>query len=446
MAIKQEIQLTWQRLSELKQYLLEGNSKRHDTKKLTKSLKRYGFQDPIKLDRHLNSGKGGIVEGNGRLEALLNMHSSGELPPKNIQLGEGKEWLVPVLVGADLDNEEQAIAYSLDHNFSNLWGTELEIEGLKLFAPEKALEQINSLGDAAPLLICDRSTEELLAELNASIPQDFARGRTLTEEQIEEMEQQFEEGFESRCEFGDVWKLGDHRILCGDSLDFDLVEKFIGDRQIDLIWSDPPYGMNCQKDSGKIGGGGSKRKYVPTKKYLKVKGDETADTAIASFNYYHEKYPKANQIWWGANHYGIGVPSKCWIVWDKKNGDTNFADAELAWTNSKGAVRIFSFLWSGFTREGEASGKRRVHPNQKPIELCEWYFEKYGSTSDLILDPFLGSGTSLIAAQRLGERSCLAIEYLPEYCEVAIRRWEQVTDRKAEFECNILEEKNKDIV
>lgn len=111
-------------LAELADKFLKGNVKKHDIGALYQSIKRYGFRDPLGHDKNLNDGKGGIIEGNGRLECLIHLFKeSPDTPPKGIVLEKDK-WMVPVLFGCDSANEKEAIAYSLDHNLVMLKGGE----------------------------------------------------------------------------------------------------------------------------------------------------------------------------------------------------------------------------------------------------------------------------------------------------------------------------------
>ena len=109
-------------------------------------------------------------------------------------------------------------------------------------------------------------------------------------------------------------------------------------------------------------------------------------------------------IIWGSNHFISKLPydSSCWIVWDKENGETDFADCELAWTNFKTAVRRFKFRWQGMLQGNMKNKEERIHPTQKPVALYSWLLKNYGKEGDKIFDPFLGSGSSRIAAYKMG--------------------------------------------
>ena len=208
---------------------------------------------------------------------------------------------------------------------------------------------------------------------------------------------------------GDLWLLGDHRLLCGDSTKAEDVERLLDATKPDCVWTDPPYGMNAVSKSG-----------VLSKNYGRdILGDDTNEAALASFPLWEAEA----QFWFGANYYPECLPSSgCWVVWDKNNGSSDQADAELCWTNQKGVVRIYK----------QASEKRnRVHPTQKPSELVEWCFDRWkvGAT---VADPFSGSGVTFIACEKT-DRKCYGMELDPKYCDVIVKRWEDFTGKKAEL-------------
>jgi len=110
-------------------------------------------------------------------------------------------------------------------------------------------------------------------------------------------------------------------------------------------------------------------------------------------------------------------PSRCWLVWDKQNGTTNFADCELAWTNLKGSVRLKQHLWNGFLRKGNEA---RFHPTQKPLDVIAWALSK-APKAKTIFDPFMGSGTTGVAAVKAGKHF-VGIERDQRYFDVAVQR------------------------
>lgn len=221
----------------------------------------------------------------------------------------------------------------------------------------------------------------------------------------------------TRTQPGDVWRVGRHTVACLDSTDRANVERLVAGRTVGMVWSDAPYGISIVQDS-KVGA--SNLAKVGT--YAPVAGDDTTETAERAAALYLEVCSRAVHIWWGANNFAhVLPPSTCWVVWDKENTG-NFADAELAWTNHDSAVRIFKHQWNGMIRESERG--KRVHPTQKPIALCAWAFDKYGAAGDVILDPFLGSGPSLKAAETMG-RTVIGFELSPHYVDHILEWAEQ---------------------
>jgi 16S rRNA G966 N2-methylase RsmD len=204
-----------------------------------------------------------------------------------------------------------------------------------------------------------------------------------------------------------------HRVYCGDSTDPQSLRHLLGQQTPQMVFADPPYGISVVKKHGKISS--SVVSYKP------ISGDQDTSIAERSVALCLQKYPKAIQVWWGGNYYThVLHPSRCWLVWDKNNGESTFADGELAWTNQTGSLRIFKHTWAGVVTQSERYTDR-FHPTQKPVALAAWVFERFGKKSDLIFDPFLGSGMSLIAAEQL-ERICYGIEYDPEYVAAILER------------------------
>ena len=351
-------------------------------------------------------------------------------------------------------------------------------------------EQQNAGYDLAAL----GSDEESLRQMLEALGDGYLDGSEQGDDEDEFDDVLDEE--QTRVKPGDVWQLGRHIIACIDSCDVEAVKRLIGDRRISFIFADPPYGISIvtanvsvgggeaydipfggvkNKTRGDVGGGAShirktgksyleewqeKKNGTASKgfgsiggakpfgsravrgsdgaanvvdvgKYAPIVGDDSIETAVVSSQMCLEFFPKATQIWWGANYYAHTLPpSSCWIVWDKENTG-NFADAELAWCSDKSAVRIFKHMWNGMLKDSE-HGQRRVHPSQKPVKLAEFCYERYGKENDVIFDPFLGSGITVIAAERLeGSRSIIGCELSADYINVVISRWEAETGQTA---------------
>ncbi|MHC4378764.1 MAG: DNA-methyltransferase [Planctomycetota bacterium] len=142
-----------------------------------------------------------------------------------------------------------------------------------------------------------------------------------------------------------------------------------------------------------------------------------------------------NQIIFGANHFIENIPnanSPCWIVWDKDNGNSHFADCELAWCSAKTAVRKVKFRWNGLLQQDMKNKEKRIHPTQKPVSLYKWILRTYTKPGDLILDTHLGSGSIAIACHYT-KRRLTAYEIDPEYYEAALKRFKEQTAQRAMF-------------
>lgn len=168
------------------------------------------------------------------------------------------------------------------------------------------------------------------------------------------------------------------------------------DKLFDLCIADPPYGI------GECGAKNHSRSRIAKAKEYTAKD---WDFQTLSSDYFSEMLRVSkNAIIWGANHFISKLPydSSCWIVWDKENGNNDFADCELAWTNYKSAVRRFTFRWAGMLQGNMKHKEERIHPTQKPIALYSWILDNYAMGGGKIFDPFLGSGSSRIAAYKKG--------------------------------------------
>jgi site-specific DNA-methyltransferase (adenine-specific) len=187
---------------------------------------------------------------------------------------------------------------------------------------------------------------------------------------------------------------------------------------IDAVITDPPYGI-AYNPSG--GNGLAQRGNLP-----KVFGDNRPFDPVPFLGF-------KTVVLFGANHFSDKLPkSAAWLVWYKRDGVPSiaFGDCELAWSNMHGQSRVFNHFWHGMLRDSER-GELRLHPTQKPVAVMEWII---GLTdSQTILDPFSGSGTTLVAAKKLG-RHFLGFEISPEYCEIARKRLEAIDAQPSLFE------------
>ena len=195
------------------------------------------------------------------------------------------------------------------------------------------------------------------------------------------------------------------------------------DNYYDLAICDVPYGIG---ESGKTNKSrGCKAK---AKDYKSFAGD---DLEAPDENYFYElRRVSKNQILWGANHFidnmGVSLSSPCWIVWDKDNGATDFADCELAWTSFKSAVRKIKFKWQGMLQENMRDKETRIHPCQKPVKLYEWLLQNYSEKGQKILDTHLGSMSIAIACHYFGVH-LTGCELDEDYFKAGIQRIENET-------------------
>lgn len=188
------------------------------------------------------------------------------------------------------------------------------------------------------------------------------------------------------------------------------------DNYFDLAVVDPPYGIDIAEKlaNGWVSKAGGTKfeakdwdKYTPTQEYW----DELFRVS-------------KNQIVWGGNYFmsKIQRDSPCWIFWDKNNGDSLFADGEMAWTSFDSPIRLAKIHWCGSAAKHE-TGQNKIHPTQKPIKLYDWIFMKYAKQGDLILDTHVGSGSSRIAADKAG-LNFVGFEIDKEYFNAANKRFE----------------------
>jgi len=187
--------------------------------------------------------------------------------------------------------------------------------------------------------------------------------------------------------------------------------------KFDLLLADPPYGINMDTRMQK----GKNTKYGTAKSTKRDYGVSNWDKKPIEQEFIDFLITMSiYSIIWGGNYYSV-PPASCWLVWDKLNGDNDFADCELAWTNLKKAVRKIEHLWNGMLRAGR---EERFHPTQKPLAVIKWCITQAPDNVKTILDPFAGSGTTGVAAKELN-RKCTLIELEEKYCEIAAWRLSQ---------------------
>ena len=352
-----------------------NNSRTHSDEQIAQiaaSIKEFGWTNPILVD-----GDNGIIAGHGRLSAARKLGM--DIVPV-IELSHLTKTQKKALIIAD---NKLALNAGWDNNL-------LTIELNELLADDFALD------------ILGFDKDELDALLN---PIQATEGLT-DEDDVPDVPE------EPKTKLGDIYILGNHRLMCGDSTSIGDVDKLMIGVYPDLIHTDPPYGMNAVSKSSVL-----KANYGTD-----IMGDDNPDVAKDAFNLIYGLYPNAKQIWWGANYYCSVLPdSECWLVWDKNNGQSDQTDCELAWANFRSVVRQFT----------QASEKtNRVHPTQKPVSLMEWIIKRFNLSSKTIADFFGGSGSTLIAAEKNALQAFI-MEFDPKFCDVIVKRWEEFTGKTA---------------
>lgn len=367
---------------ELKNHPKNRNKHGQDQiERLAELYKYHGIRHPIIV----SNLSGFIVAGHGRKLAAIRAGIK-EMP----------------VVFQDFDSSEAEYAFIQADNAIALWA-ELDMAGIN-----------SDIGDLGPDF-----------DINMLGIQDFTLD--VAEKEFEGDPDEVPEVVDPVAKLGQIYKLGEHRLMCGDSTDEATVAKLMNGEKADMVFTDPPYGINEKGDRSHRGG-------LTQGNKLKDFKDDSIQYAIDAFNLC-QGLNIPTQIWWGANYYCHSLPqTNNWLVWDKrvedKQKDFN-SDCELAWVqNGKNSTRIFRHLWKGLIK-GSEHGQARVHPTQKPIALAEWCFDNYGKPKS-VLDLFGGSGSTLIACEKTN-RKCFMMELDPHYVDVIIARWEKLTGKKAEL-------------
>lgn len=362
------------------------NSRTHSDEQVAQlagSIKEFGFNNPVLVDKD-NS----IIAGHGRVMAAR-------------RLGLTK---VPCIRLEHL-TETQRKAYIIADNRLALnagWDNQMltvELNDLK--------------ADDFNLDLLGFDVDELNALLD---PVELTEGKT-DEDEVPEVPE------EPVTKPGDIYRLGRHRLMCGDSTSIDDVDKLMDGNKVDLIFTDPPYNVAFNGRSGK---------------HDVIKNDNLSDSDFETFitevcNTIQVIDPKAYYIWCNWDFYGVlqgKLPYKACIVWAKNvfgMGNGYRHQHEFCLFNGKidEVVKNESDLWQ------IKKDTNYVHPTQKPVALSVRAFGNHVKLLN-VLDLFGGSGSTMIGAEQTG-RNCYMMELDPKYCDVIVKRWEDFTGKKAEL-------------
>jgi len=286
----------------------------------------------------------------------------------------------------------------------------------------------------------DLKLSEILEELKLDDDYESLRLDKLEPLDLSDVEVEEDEAPEVSSEppvskLGDIYQLGRHRVMCGDSTKIEDVEKLMNGQKADMVFTDPPYGMGLEADF-KWSKGNENMGIKPSKGYDQVIGDEK------QFNYQEYEWLECKeQFWWGADYYVDTLPNcgkeGSWFVWDKKNDslkDVWTNEFELLWSKVKHKKQVLRVLWNGALGTESEDVKNRVHPTQKPIRVCTPVIEQYSKNDDIVLDLFGGSGSTLIACEQT-DRTCYGMELDEKYVDVIRKRyWKFVTGNEEGWE------------
>lgn len=364
-------------ISEIKSY--PQNAKEHtatQVKQIANSIKAFGFNQPIVVDK-----EGVIIVGHGRYFAA-----------QSLNIGT-----VPVLE-IDID-EEKAKSYRLADNKLNesSWKMDIVIDELKTIS----LEMLDLTGFDRDLIIESDAKDDDIPNLP----------------------------IEPKSKLGDIYLLGDHRVMCGDSTKQEDVDKLMKGKKADMAFTDPPYGVDYTgktKESLKIENDKELKTFPQALKFMKVIDGGAVYICCPSANLTHFDLAFRKYC-----HYS------CTIIWNKNSmvlgrGDYHWKHEPILYGWKLGGTHKFyggrnqTTVW-----DIPRSSRSESHPTMKPIELIVKAITNSSKGEDLILDLFLGSGSTLIAAEKT-ERICYGMDIDPKYVDVIIKRWEDYTGKKAE--------------
>lgn len=380
-------------INELRPY--KKNARKHgkyDVAAIQKSIDKFGMCDPIGIWSDQNI----IVEGHGRLEALK-------------QLGHETAPCIRLDHLTDEERREYALAHNKTAELS-AWDDKIlfeEIQSLKEFSAD-------------------------LSEFGFDLS-EFEEREEVTEGEAPEEENP--EEIVPRMKTGEIWQVGRHRLMCGDSTDKADVLKLFDGARADMVFTDPPYGVNIE--------GGKNNNTIA--------GDLTQTAIPFSFENAIEVTTDTARLYFCGGEANISLYFKLFerylrqipklLIWVKENQVLSHANYHkqyelIFFGYKKGGGN----LWYSTREMQDASdvwqvsrdpSKSYVHPTQKPIELPARAIRNHSKKGDIIFEPFSGSGSTMLACEQL-DRICYAMEIDPVYCEATLQRWESLTGQTAQ--------------
>ncbi len=404
--------------------LWDKNPKKHNLQAIIESIYRYGFQDPPKFDE----GLGGLVYGNGRTEALIVARDQKREPPRGVMLNKKTgAWCVPVMFGNDLAGANIASAFAIDHNNLTMAGSHTPEEMARMWTAEGYQSLMQSL----------KSVDEM--PITAWMPKEDKPDPGAQMDKADELLKKW------KVKTGDLWEIGEHRLLCGDSTKREDVERVMGGEKADMIFTDPPYGH--RNNDGDLIQNWEKALGRPQRKSSMARpiaNDSPEEAARVYTAFLHTANGLLSSGGCCCCCCGGGGPDPQFARWALEMDTVIGFKHAVVW--DKGGLgmgwhyrRNYEFVlvaekpggpchWYGgnnipnVIRDiGKIIPSAEQHPTEKPVELPEFFIRLHSQQGEIVWDPFLGSGTTLTACERLG-RKCRGIEIAPKYVAVALER------------------------
>ena len=426
------MQIIYKKLEELKPY--ENNPRINDqaVSAVMNSIENFGFKNPIIIDSN-----NVIVCGHTRYKAA-----------QKLNLKE-----VPTIIADDL-SPEQINAFRLADN---------KVAELAEWDEEKLWQELNQI-------------ENIDMSSMGFDPEFYFEEETPTFEDLDE-EVEIDTTQPTTCKAGDVWILGNHRLMCGSSTDKKDVKKLFNKEVADLLFTDPPYNVDYGEKANALNGAldnGNETDYIendnlPEEQFIQFLVDAFTNAMLylkegGAFYIWHASstaysfltamriagMQDRQQIIWAKNSIVLGRQDyqwkhePCFYGWKEGAGhyfidDRTFPtvydkDSDLESLSREDLIKLVKKLQTqvqaGTVAYENKPVKNDLHPTMKPIALCARFIKNSTKKGELVYDAFAGSGSSLIACEQTGRR-CLAMELSEHYCDVIIKRWEDLTGQKA---------------
>ena len=417
------VRLTYDNLDELAGRAHPENPKLHDLAALDSSIGRFGYVTPVVV----NDTDDYILEGHGRVETLLALRSSGAKPPPGIQVGPGGGWRVPTVHGVDLSPTEARAFLIAANRTVELGGW----DDRRLAAVLSDLARSEAGLDAVGFSEADLSA--LIQSLGIDAPLELVDPDDIPEEPEDE---------ELYVVPGQLWQLGAHRLLCGDATKGEDVARLLAGRKADLAVTDPPYNVNYGRHGGAAAGCRTRpliNDSLPAtdwEEFVRAWVAQLLSSVNGALYIFMscKEWPTVSRLLEEAGGHWSTT-----IIWAKDRFVLGRSDYqrqyEPIWYGWRQGRRRH---WCGDRDQGDVWSIPRpatsdLHPTMKPVALIERMIANSSRPGSRVLDLFLGSGTTVIAAERLGRR-CLGVEIEPKYAQVAIERWQRYTGRTAALE------------